>query len=81
TQTSPRGACLIAGSLDPRAEIAIIVMEEGRRLGPAVVPPELYAGMAVVVLGTCVLAPLAVGQFLRRPPRGPKAERTPPEHG
>lgn len=60
------GALLIGVSMVPRAEIAMVVMERGRALGDWAVPPELYAGMVVVALGTCLVTPPIVKNLLRR---------------
>ena len=65
------GALLIGVSMVPRAEIAMIVMDRGRALGDWAVPPGIYAGMVVVTLGSCLLAPPLVALLLRRrPPPG-----------
>ena len=52
-------------SMIPRAEIAMVVMNEGRKLGEWAVSPELYAAMAVVTLLTCGLTPFAIRRSLR----------------
>lgn len=65
------GAALIGISMIPRAEIAMVIMHQGRRLGPDVVPPSVYAAMVVVSALTCLLAPLLLGPLLDRwPPTG-----------
>lgn len=61
-------ALLIGVSLVPRAEIAMVVMSEGRLLGDWAVPPELFSGMVVAVIATSVLAPLVVGRMLAANP-------------
>ncbi len=63
------GAVLLGVSMVPRAEIAMLIMHQGRKLGPWAVPDELYAGMVVVTAGTCVLAPLALRPLLQRWPQ------------
>jgi len=66
------GVGLVLGaSMIPRAEIALIIMERGRSLGPDVVSPQLFAGMVAVTVGTCLAAPLLVGPLLRRYPQKP----------
>ena len=62
------GALLIGVSMVPRAEIAMVVMSEGRRLGDWAVPPELFSGIVVVVIATAILAPLVVGRMLAANP-------------
>lgn len=62
------GALLIGVSMVPRAEIAMVVMSEGRRLGDWAVPPELFSGIVVVVIATSIVAPLVVGRMLAANP-------------
>lgn len=59
---------LVGASMVPRAEIALIIVQQGRRLGEAVVPDTLYSGMVLMSLGSSVLATLAVPALLRRYP-------------
>jgi Kef-type K+ transport system membrane component KefB len=67
------GALLIGVSMVPRAEIAMIVMERGQALGDWAVPPELYAGMVLVSLGTCLVTPPAIRYLLARRQKGATA--------
>jgi Kef-type K+ transport system membrane component KefB len=55
-------------SMVPRAEIAMVVMQEGHRLGEWAVPAALFSGMVVVSAVTCLLGPLAVRALLRAHP-------------
>jgi len=66
------GAVLLGLSMVPRAEIAMIIMEQGLELGPWAVPPEAYAAMVLVSAATCMLTPLVVRPLLKRwpPPQG-----------
>ncbi|MFT5324982.1 MAG: Kef-type K+ transport system membrane component KefB [Planctomycetaceae bacterium] len=64
TRTS---AWLLAVSMIPRAEIAMIVMDQGRQMGSWAVPPQLYAGMVLVCATTSTVAPLALRRMLIRP--------------
>jgi len=66
-----RGATLIGVSMVPRAEIAMIVVHQGHRLGPQALPPEAYGAMALIVAVTCILAPMAIRFLLRRWPQRP----------
>ncbi len=50
----------------PRAEITMVVVDQGRRMGDWVVPPEVYAAAVVVTAGTCVLTPLVLRPLLAR---------------
>ena len=55
---------LIAVSMIPRAEIAMVIMQQGQGLGDWAVPPELFGGMVVVSMVTCLIVPLALrGMF------------------
>jgi len=63
------GAVLLGLSMVPRAEIAMVIMNKGLELGPWAVPSEVYAGMVVVSLTTCVLASLTVRILLKRWPQ------------
>jgi Kef-type K+ transport system membrane component KefB len=62
------GALLIGISMVPRAEIAMVVMSEGRLLGDWAVPPELFSAMVLVVLVTSVVAPLVIARILAARP-------------
>ncbi|MEK9661787.1 MAG: cation:proton antiporter [Alphaproteobacteria bacterium] len=67
------GAILIGVSMVPRAEIAMVVMSEGRRLGDWAVPPELFSAMVVVVVATSIVAPLLIAPMLTVKPPGRQA--------
>jgi len=67
--TDRRTALLIGVSMIPRAEIAMVVMQQARYLGDRAVPPELFGGMVVVSLLTCLMVPLALQFLLRKPVR------------
>ena len=62
-------ALLLGLSMIPRAEIAMIIMEQGLELGPWAVPPEAYAAMVMVSAATCLFPPLLVRSLLRRWPQ------------
>ncbi|MFO7893624.1 MAG: cation:proton antiporter [Longimicrobiales bacterium] len=55
-------------SVVPRAEITMVVMERGTRLGDWAVPPDLFAGMFVVVLVTSAVFPLISRRLLEARP-------------
>lgn len=64
---APAGTALpLAVSMVPRAEIAMVVVDQARRLGPSVVPDTLYGAMTLVTLGTCALTPPVLGRLLAR---------------
>lgn len=58
--TSLSGATMIGVSLVPRAEITMIIMEQGRQLGDWAIPPDLYAGFVFVSIATCLIAPVSL---------------------
>jgi Kef-type K+ transport system membrane component KefB len=68
------GAAIIGVSMVPRAEIAMVIMGEARRIAPDAVPDEIFAGMVVVSLVTCLLAPLVLKALLARFPQPPDDE-------
>jgi Kef-type K+ transport system membrane component KefB len=73
---SGAGAGLVIGaSMVPRAEIAMVIMQQGLAQGAWAVPQRVYAAMVVVTAGTCLLAPLAVRTLLERRP--PESEKSP----
>lgn len=58
------GGVLIGISMIPRAEIALVVMQRGVAAGPSVVPPELYGGVVLVSIVTCLAAPAVLRRLL-----------------
>ncbi len=64
------GATLIGVSMVPRAEIALVVAQEGRRLGDWAVPPEVYSAIALVAAATCTVVPILLRTLLRDWPQG-----------
>jgi len=67
---APRGSALPLGvSMVPRAEIAMVIMDQARRFGPEVVPPTLYGAMTLVTLVTCAATPSVVQVLLARRPQ------------
>ena len=64
---APRGTALPIGlSMVPRAEIAMVIVDQAGRYGSDVVPPELYGAMTLVTLVTCAATPALVGHQLTR---------------
>jgi Kef-type K+ transport system membrane component KefB len=61
-------AATLAVSMTPRAEIAMVVMGHGRALGDWAVPSQLYAASVMVVLATCIVAPVVVQRMLQKYP-------------
>jgi Kef-type K+ transport system membrane component KefB len=66
----PRGATLLGLSMIPRAEIAMVIMQQGVLLGPWAVPGEVFSAMVLASFLTCLLAPIAIRAQLRRRPEG-----------
>jgi len=60
TPLGRRGALRLGVSMVPRAEIAMIVMLQGVRLGKDYVPDELFGAMSIVAISTALLVPLAL---------------------
>jgi len=69
-------AALIGASMIPRAEIALVVMKKGLTLGNQAVPPNVYAGMVLISILTCIASPLAAEILLRRWPQAWKGKST-----
>lgn len=63
------GACLIGISMIPRAEIAMIIMQQGKNLGDWAVSDELFAGIVLVAVVTSVVTPFLIMVMLRRWPQ------------
>jgi Kef-type K+ transport system membrane component KefB len=62
----PEAGVLIGLSMIPRAEIAMVVMYAGLRLGPEVVTERIFGAVLMVVLGTCLLTPWLLSTRLQR---------------
>jgi Kef-type K+ transport system membrane component KefB len=58
-----RSGLIIGLSMVPRAEIALIVMQQGLQLG--IVPSDLFAAIVVVSAITCIAAPMILRPLLR----------------
>ncbi len=71
------GAFLLGVSMIPRAEIAMIIMSQGLRLGDWAVTPELFSAMVLVSFATCLLTPFALKPLLRRQLGAPESQPAP----
>ncbi|MHA1538044.1 MAG: cation:proton antiporter, partial [Alphaproteobacteria bacterium] len=69
------GALVLGVSLIPRAEIAMVIVAEGRKLGDAAMPPALYTAVVLASAASCVLAPIATTALLRRWPPAKSASK------
>ena len=50
----------------PRAEIVMVIMQQGQQLGNWAVSSEVFAAMTMVSAATCILSPLLLRPLLRR---------------
>lgn len=62
-------ALLLGISMLPRAEIAIIIMQRGSKLGEWAVPSSVYGAMVFVSAVTCLITPLALRPLFARWPQ------------
>jgi Kef-type K+ transport system membrane component KefB len=63
------GALLLAISMIPRAEIAMVIMQRGLALGDWAVPNQVFSAMIVASLATAIGAPMLLRLLLRRWPQ------------
>lgn len=66
--TTAAGALAIGVSMVPRAEIAMVIMDQAHDLGAWAVDDALYGAMTVVTLITCTATPPVLAALLRRQP-------------
>ena len=59
-----KDALTLGVSMIPRAEIALVVMYECRALDDRVVSSEVFAGMVLVSLATCIVSPTLLRRML-----------------
>ena len=59
-------ALALGVSMIPRAEIALVVMYACRAIDERIVPPEVFAGMVMVSLATCIVSPILLRRMLTR---------------
>lgn len=57
-------ALLLGMSMVPRAEITLIIFQQGSLLGEAAVPGSLYTGMVVAVMGTTLISPPIINKLI-----------------
>ncbi len=66
---APKGSAWVMGvSMVPRAEIAMVIIDQAGRFGTEVVPASLYGAMTLVTLITCSITPSWVARLLRQRP-------------
>lgn len=61
-----RRALALAVSMVPRAEVAVVVMQQGRALGGSYVSATAYAAVVFTAAATCLLTPLVLRPLLAR---------------
>ena len=59
-----RDAVKLGVSMIPRAEIALVVIYECRAIDEQLVSPEVFAGMVLMSLATCILSPVLLRRML-----------------
>jgi len=60
-----RDALTLGVSMIPRAEIALVVLYACQTVDPGVVPDEVFAGMVLASLITCIVSPLVTRRLLK----------------
>ncbi len=60
------GAAMIGVSMMPRAEMAMVVIQQGRAQGAWFVPDQLYAGLVMIVLITCIISPILLRILMKK---------------
>ena len=63
--TNLKNSIVLGVSMIPRAEIAMIIIQQGHALGGRVVPSEVYSGMVLVSAVTCLISPLILHRLLK----------------
>ncbi len=63
-------AAIVGVSMVPRAEIAMVIVQQGRNLGEWAIPSEVYGAMVIVSLISCILTPPVLRAMLKRWPPG-----------
>ncbi len=67
------GAAMIGVSMIPRAEITMIIMQRGLKLGEWAISSQVFTSMVIVSAVTCILAPIVVRNMLNRWPQKEEA--------
>ena len=67
--TGSAGAVLIGVSMVPRAEIAMIIAQQGHDLGEWALPEKAYTSLALISIVTCIASPLAIRWIIRKYPQ------------
>jgi Kef-type K+ transport system membrane component KefB len=64
-----KSAVLLGASMVPRAEIAMVIAEQGHKMGEAVLPSSVYAAIVLVCAATTMVCPLVVRWLLKKWPQ------------
>ena len=67
--TGLAGATLIGISMVPRAEIAMVIAQQGSDLGDWAMPPEVYSSLAMISIVTCLISPFGIRWIIRKFPQ------------
>ena len=67
--TGSAGATLIGISMVPRAEIALVIAQQGSILGDWAVPAEVFSSIAIISIVTCLISPLGIRWIIRNFPK------------
>ncbi|MBT3992037.1 MAG: cation:proton antiporter [Rhodospirillaceae bacterium] len=67
--TGSAGATLIGISMVPRAEIALVIAQQGSILGDWAVPAEVFSSIAMISIVTCLISPLGIRWIIRNFPK------------
>ncbi|KAI9129665.1 cation:proton antiporter [Acaryochloris sp. CCMEE 5410] len=69
TQGDLSSATLLGISMMPRAEITMVILQRGRDLGTWAVSAQIFAGMTLVAIATCIIAPMLLYPLLKQWPQ------------
>ncbi|MBT3329891.1 MAG: cation:proton antiporter [Rhodospirillaceae bacterium] len=67
--TGYAGAALIGISMVPRAEIAMVIAQQGSDLGEWAMPAEVFSSLAMISVVTCILSPLGIRWIIAKFPQ------------
>lgn len=67
--TGASGAALIGISMVPRAEIAMVIAQQGKNLGEWAMPAEVFSSITMISIVTCLIAPLGIRWIIRKFPK------------
>ena len=67
--TGSAGALLIGVSMVPRAEIAMVIAQQGHDMGEWAMPAAVYSALALISIVTCIISPIFVRWIIRKHPQ------------